>query len=251
MLLPSWNKLPENMRNELVKPYYEKLVKQKLSLLIKRIFDFVIAGVMVIALSPILLVIALLIKIDSKGPVFFRQTRVTQNCRAFRIFKFRTMVTDAETLGTQVTTNNDSRVTRLGHFLRKYRLDEIPQLFNIITGDMSFVGTRPEVTKYVDAYSPEMLATLLLPAGVTSQCSIEYKDEEHLLADSENADETYVYKILPQKMAINLYSLKRFNLFSDFLTLIATVLAVSGIEMPFFKYSHPQGEAFGDKSWKV
>lgn len=228
MLLCSWNKLPENMRNEAVRPYYDILAKKKVQLFIKRVFDLLMAGFMIIIFSPLLLMIAALIKLDSKGPVFFRQTRVTQNCRQFKIFKFRTMCENAESLGTQVTTHNDMRVTRIGHFLRKYRLDEIPQLFNIITGDMTFVGTRPEVVKYVDSYTPEMYATLLLPAGVTSQCSIHYKDEEFLLANSTNADETYTNEILSQKMKYNFASLKSFSLSSELMTTITTVLAVVG-----------------------
>lgn len=228
MLLCPWNKLPEKMRNDAVKPYYDFLVKKKPQLLVKRLFDLIVATLMVIAFSPLLLVIAILIKLDSKGSIFFRQVRVTQNCREFKIFKFRTMCENAEALGTQVTTHNDMRVTRIGHFLRKYRLDEIPQLFNIITGDMTFVGTRPEVVKYVNAYTPEMYATLLLPAGVTSQCSIHYKDEETLLANSTNADETYTKQILSQKMKYNFAALRSFSLISELMTSVATVLAVSG-----------------------
>ena len=228
MLLCPWDKLPEKMRNDAVKPYYDILAKKKPQLLVKRLFDLIVASLMVIAFSPLLLVIAILIKLDSKGSIFFRQVRVTQNCREFKIFKFRTMCENAESIGTQVTTHNDMRVTRIGRFLRKYRLDEIPQLFNIITGDMTFVGTRPEVIKYVNAYTPEMYATLLLPAGVTSQCSVHYKDEEALLANSINADETYTKEILSQKMRYNFASLKSFSLLSEIMTTIITVLAVLG-----------------------
>lgn len=229
MLLCPLHKLPAQMRNSAVKPYYDILSTKKMQLLAKRLFDFFVASLMLVVLSPLFLVIAILIKLDSKGPVFFRQTRVTANCKLFKIFKFRTMCENAEQLGTQVTTHNDMRVTRVGAFLRKYRLDEIPQLLNIITGEMSYVGTRPEVTKYVEHYTPEMYATLLLPAGVTSKCSIEYKDEEKLLANSSNADETYINQVLPQKMKINLDAIKNFNLFSEFLTTVNTVLAVLGL----------------------
>ena len=229
MLLCPWDKLPQSLRNNDVKPYYDILAKKKIQLLGKRIFDLVVAAFMVVCLSPLLLVIALLIKIDSKGPVFFRQTRVTANCKLFKIFKFRTMCENAEQLGTQVTTHNDMRVTRIGHFLRKYRLDEIPQLFNIISGDMTFVGTRPEVDKYVNAYTPKMYATLLLPAGVTSLCSIKYKNEEVLLNNTENVDATYIKEILPQKMIYNLASIKSFSFFEDIKLMIRTVLCVSGI----------------------
>ena len=228
MLLSPWHKLPPQMRNEVVKPYYDILSTKKVQLLAKRLFDLVVASLMLVGLSPLFAVITIAIKLDSKGPVFFRQTRVTANCKLFKIFKFRTMCENAEQLGTQVTTHNDMRVTRVGTFLRKYRLDEIPQLLNIITGDMSYVGTRPEVTKYVEHYTPEMYATLLLPAGVTSKCSIEYKDEEKLLANSDNADDTYINEVLPQKMKINLEAIRNFNLLNEFFTTVNTVLAVTG-----------------------
>ncbi len=229
MLLCPWEKLPKPIRNNDVKPFYDILAKKKIQLLVKRIFDLVVASFMVVCLSPLLLIIALLIKIDSKGSVFFRQTRVTANCKLFRIFKFRTMCENAEQFGTQVTTHNDMRVTRIGHFLRKYRLDEIPQLFNIISGDMTFVGTRPEVVKYVNAYTPVMYATLLLQAGVTSLCSIKYKNEEDLLKNTDNVDNTYINEILPQKMIYNLESIKHFSIFEDIKLMIRTVLCVSGI----------------------
>ena len=231
MLLCPWDKLPSNMRNKAVKPYYDILSTKKVQLLAKRLFDFLVASLMLVVLSPLFLIIAIAIKLDSKGPVFFRQTRVTTNGRLFKIFKFRTMCENAESMGTQVTTNNDMRVTKIGAMLRRYRLDEIPQLINIITGDMSYVGTRPEVTKYVEHYTPEMYATLLLPAGVTSLCSIEFKDEEKLLSASSNPDETYVSEILPHKMNINLYEVRTFNLVRQFLTCINTVLAVTGLRI--------------------
>ncbi len=230
MLLSPWHKLPTQMRNEAVKPYYDILATKKIQLFTKRLFDLIVASLMLLLLSPLFIVIAIAIKLDSKGPVFFRQTRVTANCKNFKIFKFRTMCENAEQLGTQVTTHNDMRVTRVGAFLRKYRLDEIPQLMNIITGDMTYVGTRPEVVKYVEQYTPEMYATLLLPAGVTSRCSIEYKDEEELLAKSDNADATYINVVLPQKMKINLEAIRSFNILDEFLTTVDTVLAVIGFE---------------------
>lgn len=231
MLLSPWHKLPTQMRNDAVKPYYNILATKKVQLLAKRLFDLIVAGLMLVGLSPLFAVIAIAIKLDSKGPVFFRQTRVTANCKLFKIFKFRTMCENAEQLGTQVTTHNDMRVTRVGAFLRNYRLDEIPQLINIVTGDMSYVGTRPEVVKYVEHYTPEMYVTLLLPAGVTSKCSIEFKDEEELLANSSNADETYINEILPQKMKINLEAIRGFNIFDEFLTTVNTVLAVIGFDI--------------------
>lgn len=226
MILRKWEDLPENMKNESVRPYYELLYKKRHGLLAKRIFDIIVAVLSFILLSPIFVILSLAIKMDSKGPVMFRQTRVTQYGKRFRIFKFRTMVNNAEKIGTQVTTNNDIRITRVGKFLRKLRLDEIPQLFNIILGDMSFVGTRPEVVKFVEKYTDEMLATLILPAGVTSKASIQYKDEELLLSIADNADKTYVYEILPEKMKYNLKSIIEFNFFSDLNIMFKTVVAV-------------------------
>lgn len=226
MILREWEDLPDNLKNESVRRYYDILYKERFSLFIKRLFDIVFAILILIILSPIFIIISIAIKIDSKGPVMFRQVRVTQYGKTFRIFKFRTMVNNADKIGTQVTTKNDIRVTKVGKILRKSRLDEIPQLFNIIVGDMSFVGTRPEVVKYVERYTDEMMATLLLPAGVTSEASIQYKDEERLLANVEDADETYVNSVLPEKMIYNLRSLEGFSFFYDIKTMIKTVSAV-------------------------
>ena len=181
---------------------------------------------MLVLFSPLLLVISLLIAADSKGGVFYRQERVTQYGRHFRIFKFRTMVAGADKLGTQVTVSNDSRVTRVGAGLRKCRLDEVPQLINIILGDMTLVGTRPESAHYVQFYTPEMYATLLLPAGVTSEASIRYKDEAELLDKAEDVDRVYVEQVLPEKMKYNLESLRQFSLLRELKTMFRTVLAV-------------------------
>lgn len=221
-----WENLPENMQVEEVKKYYNILQKHKGSLLLKRIFDIIAAGLLLIILSPILLILSVWIKADSKGPVFFRQVRVTQYGKTFRIFKFRTMVNHADKMGTQVTTKGDARVTKAGKALRGCRLDELPQLLNILTGDMTFVGTRPEVEKYVVHYTNEMKATLLLPAGVTSLASIEYKDEERLLESADNADQVYIETILPEKMAYNLRAIENFSFWQDIKTMIATVVAV-------------------------
>ncbi len=209
-----------------VKEYYEILEKKKASLILKRIFDIFVSGVMIIILAPVMLVLALLIKLDSKGPVMFRQRRVTTYNKVFRIFKFRTMVQNAESKGTQVTTNNDPRVTKIGRVIRGCRLDELPQLFNVFLGDMTFVGTRPEVEKYVAAYTNEMQATLLLPAGITSKASIEYKDEEKLLEAAENTDEVYINEVLPEKMKYNLEAIKNFSFIGDIKTMFKTVFAV-------------------------
>lgn len=225
-MLCRWEELPQNMQNDAVRPYYDSLQSKKCSLLLKAIFDRVVSLLMLIGLSPIFVLLAIMIKMDSPGEVFFRQERVTQYGKKFRIHKFRTMVKNAESLGAQVTTKSDMRVTKVGKKLRGCRLDELPQLIDILQGNMSFVGTRPEVTKYVEQYSPEMMATLLLPAGVTSEASIEYKDEERLLADAKNADKTYVEVVLPQKMEWNLRSLKDFSFVGDIKTMFKTVWAV-------------------------
>ena len=225
-MLCRWEELPQNMQNDAVRPYYDSLQSKKCSLFLKAVFDRVVSLLMLIGLSPIFVVLAIMIKMDSPGEVFFRQERVTQYGKKFRIHKFRTMVKDAESLGAQVTTKSEMRVTKVGKKLRGCRLDELPQLIDILQGNMSFVGTRPEVTKYVEQYTPEMMATLLLPAGVTSEASIEYKDEERLLADAKNADKTYVEVVLPQKMEWNLRSLRDFSFVVDIKTMFKTVWAV-------------------------
>ncbi|WP_303864004.1 sugar transferase [Alkalibaculum bacchi] len=214
------------MKNDSVSRYYQILSNKKLSLLAKRIFDIVFSLLMLILLFPIFIIISIIIKVDSRGPIMFRQVRITQYGKKFRIFKFRTMVENAETTGSQVTTKNDNRVTNIGKILRKYRLDELPQLLNIIVGDMSFVGTRPEVEKYVEKYTDTMMATLLLPAGVTSQTSVEYKDEEQLLAESDDIDKLYVENILPSKMNINLKSIEEFSILTDIKIILKTVFVV-------------------------
>ena len=221
-----WNDLPKEMQVEQVKKYYEILQCHKGSLLAKRIFDIIVASLLVVILSPILLFLSILIKIDSPGPVMFRQVRVTTYGKPFRIFKFRTMVNNADKIGTQVTTKGDSRVTRMGKMLRGCRLDELPQLFNVLKGEMSLVGTRPEVEKYVAHYTDEMKATLLMPAGITSRASIEYKDEERLLESAENADEVYIHQVLPEKMKYNLRAIEKFSFWDDIKTMFATVIAV-------------------------
>lgn len=225
-MLKEWEHLPKYMQTEAVRPYYEKLKKKKISLALKRVFDVVMSAFMLIVLSPVMLIISIAIVMDSKGGVFFRQERVTQYGRKFRIFKFRTMVANADKLGSQVTVKNDMRVTKVGAAIRKYRIDELPQLINIMLGDMSYVGTRPEITKYVKKYTPEMMATLLLPAGVTSEASIKYKDEERLLDAADDVDEVYVKQVLPGKMEYNLQSIDRFSFIREILTMFKTVIAV-------------------------
>lgn len=224
--MKKWERLPENFRNDAVREYYDILRKRGISLAVKRFFDIILALIITIIALPFMMIIAIWIKLDSRGPVFFRQRRVTTYGRVFRIFKFRTMVTDAEKRGTQVTVSNDSRVTGAGRFLRKCRLDELPQLFNVLKGDMSFVGTRPEVERYVDRYTDEMNATLLMPAGITSLASIKFKDEEKLLDGANDPDEVYVNTVLPQKMSYNLEYIKKFNFFYDIKLMFMTFFAV-------------------------
>jgi len=224
--LKAWEEMPSRMRNSYVRAYYECLNKKRPELALKRIFDVGVSFVLLFFSLPVFLTLAFLIALDSGRPVLFRQKRVTQYGRIFKIYKFRTMVVDAERMGAQVTTHGDRRITSIGRILRKFRLDELPQLFNIILGDMSFVGTRPEVPKYYKQYTDAMLATLLLPAGVTSEASIFYKDEEKHLADAINADQTYIDAILPEKMKYNLEGIRKFSMAYELKIMIKTVLAV-------------------------
>lgn len=230
MLLKKWDDLPENMKNDSVRMYYQYLYKKRFSLLIKRMLDFVTAVLLLVIIAPVFAALGILIKIDSKGPVIFKQLRVTQYGRLFYIYKFRTMTHNGKNTGAKVTLKSDPRITRVGKVLRKYRLDELPQLINIIKGDMSFVGTRPEIVDYVRDYTDEMAATLLLPAGVTSYASISFKDEEELLTDCDNVDAIYREKILPMKMRLNLNSLLRFNLLYEAKILADTILIVFGLK---------------------
>ena len=226
MILRSWDKLPEYMRNDKVKPYFELLKKRTGSLIMKRIFDIVMSLLLLMILSPVFLVVSIWIKLDSKGPVFFRQVRVTTYGKQFRIFKFRTMCENAEKKGSLVTVGNDSRITKVGEKIRHCRLDEIPQLLNVLAGDMTFVGTRPEVVKYVNAYSDEMYATLLLPAGITSVASIQYKDEDEILSKANNPDDAYIHEVLPDKMKYNLASIENFSFLNEIKTMANTLKAV-------------------------
>ncbi|MDU1127965.1 sugar transferase [Veillonella sp.] len=226
MIWKSWQELPNDMQCEAVRPYYDILASKRRDLMLKSVFDRLMAAVLLVVLSPIFLLLAVWIKLDSEGPVFFRQERVTQYGKSFRIYKFRTMVQNAEQLGTQVTSKDDMRVTSVGQALRKCRLDELPQLINILEGTMSFVGTRPEVPRYVAAYTDEMKATLLLPAGVTSVASIRYKDEDILLDAADDVDDCYIHNVLPAKMEWNLRSLKEFSFIGELKVMVETVLAV-------------------------
>ena len=228
--MKKFESLPAELQNEQVRPYYEALAAKRGQLFLKRAFDILVSAILLLLLSPILLCFAIWIKLDSPGPVFYRQERVTTYGRIFRIFKFRTMKVDADKMGSLVTLKNDDRITRVGHVIRRYRLDELPQLLNILTGDMSLVGTRPEVAKYVAAYTPEMKATLLLPAGVTSTASILFKDEEELIAkfilEGMEVDDIYITKVLPEKMHYNLSYLKNYSFLGDLKLMVRTVLKV-------------------------
>lgn len=228
IMLRRWEDLPEFMRVPEVRPYWEALNKKRGQLALKRGFDIVVAVIMLVFLAVPMLIIAIAIKADSKGPTFYRQERVTKYGKHFRIHKFRTMVNNADKIGTAVTVENDNRITKVGSKLRDFRLDELPQVFDVISGNMSFVGTRPEAVKYVEKYTPEMYATLLMPAGITSEASIRYKDEASLLNKAEDADKVYVEKVLPSKMRWNLASVKEFGFFKDIATMFRTVAAVFG-----------------------
>lgn len=228
LVLREWNDLPDFMKVPEVLPYYKILDQKRASIVIKRVFDISMASVLLALLLLPMIGIGVLIKLDSRGPIFYRQERITAYGKRFRVHKFRTMVDRADQIGSSVTVKKDSRITKVGLVLRKYRLDELPQLLDIIGGDMSFVGTRPEVARYVKHYSPEMRATLLMPAGVTSEASIRYKDESRLLDVAEDVDTVYVEKILPAKMMWNLESIRKFGLLRELFTCIRTIIAVMG-----------------------
>ena len=230
LVLKKWDDLPSAFKIPEVRPYWEVLNNNRAQLVLKRSFDLIVSVIMLVILAIPMLIIAVMIKVDSNGPVFYRQERVTTYGKHFRIHKFRTMVSNADKIGTAVTVGNDSRITKVGSKLRHLRLDEIPQLFDVLEGTMSFVGTRPEAVKYVEKYKPEYYATLLLPAGITSEASIRYKDEEKLLSLSDDTDKVYVEEILPSKMKCNLESIIKFGFFKDILTMFRTVFAVLGKE---------------------
>ena len=226
MGLREWDDLPDFMKTEEIKPYYEVLKKKRVSLFFKRAVDLVGGLVLLVILAIPIAVIAVSIKLDSEGPVFYRQERITTYGKHFKIHKFRTMVNNADKIGTAVTVGNDSRITKVGAKLRGCRLDELPQVLDLISGDMSFVGTRPEAVRYVEKYKPEYYATLLLPAGITSEASIRYKDEAELLEAAVDVDRVYVEEVLPGKMKFNLQSIKEFSFIGEIATMFRTVFAV-------------------------
>ena len=225
-----WDELPFEMQLSEVEPYYQLVSQRKGSLVLKRCLDFLLALVLLFLTSPLFIVLSIWIKLDSKGPVIYKQKRVTQYNRHFKIWKFRTMVTDADKKGSLVTSANDNRITKVGNFIRRVRLDELPQLVNVLKGEMSFVGTRPEVPRYTEQYSPEMMATLLLPAGITSLASINYKDEDTIIsqmtAKGMTVDQAYVERVLPEKMHFNLAYLRDFSFIGDIKIMLQTVVEV-------------------------
>lgn len=228
MVLRSWENLPKFMKCDEVKEYYDILSRKKGSLILKRFFDVFIAMIMLIFIAIPMIIIAIMIKLDSKGPVFYRQERITTYGKKFRIHKFRTMVNNADKIGLAVTVGGDARITNVGRKLRDLRLDELPQLLDVLSGNMSFVGTRPEATKYVKKYTKEMYATLLLPAGITSEASIRYKDEAKLLDSADDVDKVYIEEVLPGKMKYNLMSIRKFSIVGEIATMFRTVVAVVG-----------------------
>lgn len=228
MGLKRWEDLPTFMQVDEVRPYWEILNGKRGQLLLKRCFDFIVALVLFIILAIPMAFIAVIIKLEDPGPVLYRQERVTTYGRHFKIHKFRTMVVNADKIGTAVTIGDDPRITKIGKRLRHRRLDELPQVFDVITGNMSFVGTRPEAVKYVEKYKPEYYATLLMPAGITSEASIRYKDEDRLLTAADDVDRAYMEQVLPAKMVWNLESVRRFRFLREILTMFRTVAAVLG-----------------------
>ena len=228
MILRKWEDLPEFMRTDEVRPYYEVLNKRRGSLILKRAMDLVGGLILLVLLAIPMAIIAVMIKLDSEGPVFYRQERITTYGKHFKIHKFRTMVSNADKIGTAVTVGNDSRITKVGAKLRGCRLDELPQVLDLISGNMSFVGTRPEAVRYVEKYKPEYYATLLLPAGITSEASIRYKDEAELLEAAADVDKVYMEEVLPGKMKYNLQSIMEFSFIGEIKTMFRTVFAVLG-----------------------
>lgn len=226
-MLCKWEELPIELQTEAVKPYYDRLDSHRKQLVLKRVFDIFVSLAGLLLFLPIFIITAIAIKLDTPGPVFYRQERVTQYGRVFKIFKFRSMVSNAET-GANLTVKDDNRITKTGKFIRKFKIDELCQFIDVLIGNMTLVGTRPEVAEYVDAYSDEMMATLLLPAGITSKASIIYKNENELLQNADNPKDVYVYEILPKKMKYNLEGIAKFGVTNEIKLLFMTVFAILG-----------------------
>lgn len=226
MKMPDYSKLPKELQCDAVKRYYDILKTKTAGLVVKRIFDITVSLFLIVLLCIPMCLIAVIIKCTSKGPVIYKQVRVTTFGKRFKIWKFRSMRTDADAKGELLTVGEDARITKIGKFIRKFRLDELPQIFHVLSGKMTIVGTRPEVPKFTDKYTNEMLATLLLPAGVTSLASIKFKDEAELLAEAEDVDKTYIETILPEKMKYNLEYIEGFSFIGDIKLIFKTVAEV-------------------------
>ena len=202
------------------------LRERSVHLALKRLMDIVVSGCALAVLGPVLLLIAIAIKIDDPGPVFYRQVRVGRGGKTFRIFKFRTMVVDADKKGLAITVGRDNRITRMGAFLRKTKLDELAQLINVFTGEMSFVGPRPEVPKYVDMYTPYQRQVLLVRPGITDYASIAYRNENDLLAGVDDPEKMYIEKIMPDKIELNMKYLREISPLADIRLILSTIVAV-------------------------
>jgi lipopolysaccharide/colanic/teichoic acid biosynthesis glycosyltransferase len=204
----------------------EILERKKMQLILKRVFDIIFSLLGLTVLLPIFLVISIVIKVDSKGPVFFRQVRVGKNGKEFRILKFRTMVVDADKKGMQITVGKDSRITKSGYVLRKFKLDELPQLINVLFGDMSFVGPRPEVPKYVALYDENQKSVLKVKPGITDIASIEYRDENTLLGESDNPEKTYIEEVMPTKLKLNMEYIRNISIVNDVKLIFKTIFRI-------------------------
>lgn len=228
--MKEFNQLPTALQNDSVYKYHQLLLLKKRELRFKFLFDKLLSIFLLILFLPVFIFFSIWIKIDSQGPVFYRQLRITQYGKQFYIFKFRTMVSNADKIGGLVTIDGDTRITKVGKVIRKYRIDEIPQLINVLKGEMSFVGIRPEVERYVLQYTDEMKATLLLPAGVTSPASIMFKTEDTLMNEyitqGMTLDEAYIQKVLPEKMQYNLKYIENFSFFYDLKIILETAIKV-------------------------
>ena len=225
--MKKFEQLPKQFQNDACKKYYDILKKKRVSLFFKRCFDFICALIIFVILFPVNFVVALLVKFTSKGPIFYRQVRVGRYGKEFRIFKFRTMVQNADKIGAQLTVGDrDPRITKVGYFLRKTRLDEFAQVINILLGQMCLIGARPEVPKYVDHYTDEMMATLLLSPGISGEASLRFKNENELLAQADDFEKCYIEEVLPEKMRINLDYLEKVSLWYDIKLLFRTFIVI-------------------------
>lgn len=192
----------------------------------KRLLDLILTIPGLIVISPILIIVYVIVYAEDRGPVFFRQSRVGLNGKSFKMFKFRTMIVDAEKYGGQLTVGKDARITRVGYWLRKFKLDELPQLFNVVTGEMSLVGPRPEVIRYVELYNDEQRRVLKLKPGITDLASIKYSNENDILANSADPDKAYIEQIMPEKIAINLDYAVSASLVADFVVILKTIAKI-------------------------